>query len=279
MDKYKIYDTKTAGYSCCGTVNFNIHNPSQVPRVSAAIQDVPQCAGWWYGSAKNFTSTDYPGTLPVPGVDFYFPEDPISSDLMPLSYGPSDANIATVNNQNKLNQLFIIPINSVSGNTSTLNCTSGDLYWLRYLNPNLGQVFATTMVCSPPLDTVKTSDIYNTGNWALFRVVCDTPIGTTGCTTTGQIMGTPIAKNIGSSVLSTPGYTGGTIPIPEPTGESHVWLWILLGIVILIIIVAAIVGVIIYYKKKSKNVNMYKTNDSTDQDSDADSDSDYKMIL
>lgn len=267
MNKYKIFDTKTGTYSCCGTINFNLYSPSLPPPLTAAIQDLPQCAGWWYGSSQNFESGNYPGNLPVPGVDFYFPEELVTSDVLPVSYGPSDQDLQLASEQSKLNQIFTLPTNSISENTSTVTCGSGDLYWLKYKNNNPGKPFAITMVCSPPLDNVRSSDIYTSGNWALFKVVCDNPSNNSCTTSAGQIMGSPSNSNIGSSVLTSSSYTGGIPPLPVPSAENHTLLWIILAIVAVIIITGAIIGVVIYYKRKSKPMNIYSSvdKDTTDE--------------
>lgn len=251
-NRYKIYDVDTASYLCCGRIQFDISNSGNTI-LSAAENDDPRCVGWWYGSAQNFPSQT---SQPLPVVDFFFPDAGTLQGSMPVSYGPSNEDLAAVTRQAGLANYFAPPTSNVTANLgTTVSCASDEtLYWLKYINPNMGVNFAETMVClkNDQMSVLVSSSVYTQGNWALYSPVCQSSSANTCTSLTNNTLGRPLTTTVGNKVLSTPSYTGGNnLPFPvTPASSSNTWIVVM--VIILLIVVIAI-AIILYFTLRPKN--------------------------
>jgi len=231
----KIFDVATRSYICCGNINFAITSLTD-----NADKDNLKCLGWWNGSAGNLSPV--PSDLPVIGTEFYLPS--YSSTPVPVSYGPSDKIKGNITAQIALSGLFPnLPENSFTGESSTVTCpASSNPYWLHYLNPNTGQKFITTLVCSPDFASLKTNAVFTGGNWALYNPIC-TSVTSGACNFAGgELIGNPNSSTMGTVALQTPNYTGSNIVPPVPSYNSYDWLLVMLmvGAVVLLIVMMVI---------------------------------------
>lgn len=256
-NRYKIYDVETASYLCCGRIQFDISGGSN-EILNAAQNDDPRCLGWWYGSAANFPTQT---SQPEPVVNFFFPDATNLQGNMPVSYGPSSEDLAAVTRQAGLATYFSPPTTNTADNLGAIvSCNSDQtLYWLKYINPNMGVNFAETMVCldNDQLSALTSSSVYSQGNWALYSPVCQSSTAYSCTSLVNNTLGRPLSTTVGNKVLSTPNYTGGNnLPFPT-TSSSSSSTWIIVMIIVFIIVAVAI-GLILYFTLRPKN----KTNDT-----------------
>lgn len=266
---YKIYDTASGEYICCGTVG--LQSTSNYPNLlgtndpvdnsiyNAALEDDPRCMGWWNGSdaVNRFSNIQpTPPTIPVAGKDWYLPDaETLSNGLMPPSWGPSFEDLETLQLQTYINEVITIPEYSIEGGRSKATCTNSELYWMRALNPNnRSSNYIETLVCAN-LDTVRNSTASQQSNFALFNVNCVKLFGDNVCELpVGQIsnVGTSVVGNL---VYNTANYGGSTLPQPQPAQGptpwwAEAWFWVL--IILAVIIVALIIVFVLYHKSKKE---------------------------
>lgn len=266
---YKIFDTATSSYVCCGTINLNYTSTNQNPLstndatknsiYNAALLDDPRCLGWWNGSIGNFDGLVIgikdPPTIPVAGQDWYLPDSNENGlNNMPVSYGPSDNDIAVLVEQQLINSIITIPTTTLNSPGTTATCISGTQpYWMRFINPNNRQLeYVESLVCAN-VDTVKSSEAFNSANFALFSVICQSGTPSTECSVTvGEV--TNVAKStLGSLVINSKQYGGGTPTNPQTSSTpwyQQPWFYILM--VVLVIIIIIVIVLVVYQEGKKR---------------------------
>jgi hypothetical protein len=268
---YKIFDTATAEYVCCGRITLrytssspnalSTNDPTDNTIYNAAQQDDPRCMGWWDGSAGNFDSITPIPVIPPAGSAWYLPDArELGNDNLPNSYGPSDQDIQLLLNQATINEVIEIPETVVlEGGTATeARCTiqGAKVYWMRYLNPNNRQIeYVQTLVCAN-VDTVNASAAFNQANFALFESTC-TPSSTNPfvCSVPAGEITNPSTSLMGNLVMNSKMYGGGTPVTPSESGThwyQEPWFWIM---IVLLVIIVVVIVVIIFYTQSRKSLS------------------------